>query len=63
MKITTLHVHHYYMYILNLSKACHRERERREKHQIYTFYLKITSPWGVGHEIYKFLSSYPTAIY
>ena len=32
----------------------------REIHQFYTFYPKIIFPWGGGHEIYNFLSPYPT---
>ena len=27
--------------------------------QFYTFYPKISSPWGGGHEIYNFWSPYP----
>ena len=34
----------------------------KEIHQFYTFYPKITSPWGGGHEIYNFLFPYPTDV-
>ena len=36
------------------------EKIFKEIHQFYTFYLKITSPLGEGHEIYNILSPYPT---
>ena len=42
--------HHYY--ILSLSVLCLGRREEDILiHQFYIFYPKITSPWGVGHEI------------
>ena len=31
-----------------------------EIQQFYSFYHKIIFPWGRGHEIYNFLSPYPT---
>ena len=37
-----------------------REDSFLEIHQFYTFYPQITSPWVGGHEIYNFLSLYPT---
>ena len=49
--------HHYY--ILTLSDQC-LGVEKIFKNQFYTFYHKNTSPWDWGHEIYNFLSSYPT---
>ena len=43
----------------------HAEEQRRfvrEIHQFYIFILKLSPPLGrdVGHEIYNFLSPYPT---
>ena len=51
--------HHYY--IFSLSARCTLVKKIfKEKQQFYTFYPKITSPLGGGHEIYNFLSPYPT---
>ena len=36
------------------------EKIFKEIHQFYTFYPKITSPLGGGHEIYNFMSPYHT---
>ena len=39
-----------------------REEDFKEIQQFYTLNPKITSPLGGGHEIYNFLSSYPTDV-
>ena len=54
----------YHYYILGLSDQCLGVEKKifQEIHQFYIFYPKITPPpfgWG-GHEIYNFLSPYPT---
>ena len=51
MVIITIHLHVVFM---------DYAPEYRRRHQFYTFYHKNTSPWIGGHEIYNFLSSYPT---
>ena len=37
-----------------------REEDFLRNISILHFLPKITSPWGGGHEIYNFLSPYPT---
>ena len=56
--------HHYYIH--GLSDVCLGVQKKifKEIQQFYTFYPKITYPLGGGggggHEIYNFLSPYPT---
>ena len=52
----------YHYYIFSLSARCTGVKKKSFKgiQQYYTFYPKITSPLGGGHEIYNFLSPYPT---
>ena len=52
----------YHYYTLSLTEACPRVDKTifKEIQQFYTFYPRITFPWGWGHETYNFWSSYPT---
>ena len=54
--------HHYYTLSLYGSAQEQIKKIFRDTHQFYTFYPKITSPWGGvgGYEFYNFLSPYPT---
>ena len=56
----------FYHFVLTLSARCSgvKKKSFNEKHQFYSFYPKIKAPKVENHEIYKFLSPFPTdAIY
>ena len=48
------------MYLVCLIQTHSREKIFREIHEFYSFYPRIFSPRGDGHEINNFLSPYPT---
>ena len=51
---------HYYYTLSSYEPSPGEEKIFKEIHQFYTFYPKITSPLGGGHEIYNFMSPYHT---
>ena len=52
--------HHYYIFSLSARCTGVKKKIFKEIQQFYTFFPKITSPLGGGHEIYNFLFPYPT---